>query len=75
MLDEEFGRIGYIDAGDMVLLVKVNEKSDILTRENQSKDIDGYSSYGDYGDVVIYKKYGRNDEDQIIPRSEILLSN
>lgn len=69
-IDEEFGRIGYIDAGDMVLLVKVNEKSDVLTRENEKlKFSDGYRSYGNYGDVIIYKKYGRNDEDQIIHRA------
>lgn len=67
-LDEGFGRVGFIDAGDMVLLVKVNEKNNILTRE-ESKDLDGYQSYGDYGDVIIYKKYGKTDEDQIIHRA------
>jgi signal peptidase len=73
-LDEDFGRIGYIDAGDMVLLVKVNNKSDILTRGSdfggeKAKGIGGFQSYGDFGDVVIYKKYGRTDEDQIIHRA------
>ena len=73
-IDEEFGRVGYIDAGDMVLLVKVNEKSEILTRGSnfggeKAKDYGGYQSYGDYGDVIVYKKYGRTDEDQIIHRA------
>jgi len=73
-LDEEFGRVGYIDAGDMVLLVKVNEKSDVLTRGSslggeEAKGLDGYKSYGDFGDVIIYKKYGKTDEDQIIHRA------
>lgn len=73
-IDEGFGRIGYIDAGDMVLLVKVDEKSDILTRGSnfggeKAKDSGGYQSYGNYGDVIVYKKYGRNDEDQIIHRA------
>lgn len=72
--EEGFGRIGYIDAGDMVLLVKVNEKNDILTRGSnfggeKAKGLGGYQSYGDYGDVIIYKKYGRTDEDQIIHRA------
>lgn len=73
-LDEGFGRIGYIDAGDMVLLVKVNEKNDILTRGGnfggeKAKGSGGFQSYGDFGDVIIYKKYGRTDEDQIIHRA------
>jgi signal peptidase len=73
-LNEGFGRIGYIDAGDMVLLVKVNEKHDILTRGSQyggemAKGLGGFQTYGDYGDVIIYKKYGKTDEDQIIHRA------
>ena len=73
-LNEEFGRVGYIDAGDMVLLVKVNEKNDILTRGSylsgeKAKGLGGLQTYGDYGDVIIYKKYGRTDEDQIIHRA------
>jgi len=73
-LDEGFGRIGYIDAGDMVLLVTVNEKNDILTRGSnlggeEAKGLGGLQTYGDYGDVIIYKKYGKTDEDQIIHRA------
>ena len=73
-LNEEFGRVGYIDAGDMVFLVKVNEKNDILTRGSylggeKAKGLGGLQTYGDYGDVIIYKKYGRTDEDQIIHRA------
>jgi signal peptidase len=73
-LEEGFGRIGYIDAGDMVLLVKVNEKNNVLTRGSnfggeKAKGVGGFQSYGDYGDVIIYKKYGRTDEDQIIHRA------
>ena len=73
-LNEEFGRVGYIDAGDMVLLVKVNGMNDVLTRGSEfggekAKGLGGFQSYGDYGDVIIYKKYGKSDEDQIIHRA------
>ena len=68
--NEPFGRIGTIDAGDMVLLVKVHGRNDVLTREGErAKGDAGFKSYGDYGDVIVYKKYGRNDEDQIIHRA------
>ena len=58
----------------MVLLVKVNEMNDVLTRGNEfggekAKGLGGFQSYGDYGDVIIYKKYGKTDEDQIIHRA------
>jgi len=72
--DEPFGRLGFIDAGDMVLLVKVNVKDDILTRGYEysgemAKGEGGFQSYGDYGDVIIYRKYGNTEEDQIIHRA------
>ncbi len=75
--DEPFGRFGTINAGDMVLLVKVNGKEDILTRGFEgyeyygeiAKGKGGFQSYGDYGDVIIYRKYGNTDEDQIIHRA------
>ena len=73
-LNEPFGRIGTINAGDMVLLVKVNTKDDILVRGSDfggeyAKQNDGEQTYGNYGDVVVYRKYGRDDEDQIIHRA------
>ncbi len=73
-LDEPFGRIGTIDAGDMVLLVDVDSKADIVTRGSSlggemAKGAGGYQSYGDYGDVIIYRKYGRTNDDQIIHRA------
>ena len=72
--DETFGRFGTIDAGDMVLLVKIDSKSDIIPRGSSihgalaSKDSDNYF-YGDYGDVIVYHPYGREDTDQIIHRA------
>lgn len=72
--NEPFGRLGTIDAGDMVLLVKVNGRDDIITRGSHvggemAKGAGGFQSYGDYGDVIIYRKYGKTDEDQIIHRA------
>lgn len=73
-LDEPFGRIGTIDAGDMVLLVKVNGRDDVSPRGGnysgeRAKGADGFQSYGDYGDVIVYRKYGSFEDDQIIHRA------
>ena len=71
--DEPFGRIGTINAGDMVLLVKVDGKDDIVPRGNNLKGAraeqnkDNYH-YGDYGDVIVYRPYGK-DVTQIIHRA------
>ncbi|MFH1013522.1 MAG: S26 family signal peptidase [Thermoplasmatota archaeon] len=69
-LNEPFGRLGSIDAGDMVLLVKVDSFDDIVTKgSEEKKGSSGFSSYGDYGDVIVYRKYGLMDAEQIIHRS------
>lgn len=68
--NEPFGRLGTIDPGDMVLLVKVNKGSDIVTygaAEAQGKK--GLKTYEDYGDVIIYRKYGDPNDEQIIHRA------
>jgi signal peptidase len=65
-LNEPFGRFGTIDAGDVVFLVKVNSRSDIVT--HAAKDPKNYF-YGNYGDVIIYRPYGDENEDQIIHRA------
>lgn len=64
-LNEPFGRFGTINAGDMVLLVKVSRHSDIVTQIE--RDPDNYY-YGDYGDVIVYRPYGDENRDQIIHR-------
>jgi signal peptidase len=69
-----FGRYGTIDAGDMVLLVKVNTKDDIVPRGSsihgtmEREDKENYF-YGDYGDVIVYHPYGQDNTDQIIHRA------
>lgn len=68
--EEPFGRLGTIDPGDMVLLVKVNKEGDIVTygaAKAQGKK--GPKTYEDYGDVIIYRKYGDTNDEQIIHRA------
>jgi signal peptidase len=64
--NEPFGRYGTIDAGDMVLLVKVKDKSDIVAFAEKDND---NKHYGKYGDVVIYHPDGLDNRDQIIHRA------
>ena len=65
-LDEPFGRLGTIDAGDMVLLVKIDEKSDIEPYAEKNKD---NMQYGKTGDVIVYHPDGSLVGDQIIHRA------
>jgi len=67
-----FGRLGTIDAGDMVLVQKVNKRSDVVPHGGTIKGAEaenGWRSYGNYGDVIIYKPLGRTDVSQIIHRA------
>ena len=69
-----FGRLGTIDAGDMVLVQKVYTKSDLITHGGnfggaKEKEDPSNFFYGDWGDVVIYKPLGRDDVSQIIHRA------
>lgn len=65
-----FGRLGTIDAGDMVLLVKVTQRDDIVTHSEAAATQEyKYHSYGDFGDVIVYRKYNDPTQDQIIHRA------
>ncbi|MEA2056014.1 MAG: S26 family signal peptidase [Candidatus Thermoplasmatota archaeon] len=69
-VDEPFGRLGTINAGDMVFLVKVNDREDIVTRGQKMEiPLEDDFFYGDHGDVVVYKKYGNPNAQQIIHRA------
>ncbi len=64
-----FGRLGTIDAGDMVLVQKVFKQSDLVTYGTAKNANDTNSFfYGNWGDVIIYKPLGRTDVSQIIHR-------
>jgi len=68
--DEPYGRLGTIDAGDMVLLVKVNNRDDVVPYcEAIEQGNKGIHTYGLYGDVIVYRRLGDTDDDQIIHRS------
>ena len=67
-----FGRLGTIDAGDMVLVQKVHTRSDVNVHGGilggaQAKDC--CKTYGDYGDVIIYLPDGNIKETPIIHRA------
>lgn len=63
--------LGVIDTGDLVLVQKVDEPSDIKTYIDGFAT--GYKTYGDYGDVVIYKNKGSETTTPIIHRAIIYL--
>ncbi|MFO7678042.1 MAG: S26 family signal peptidase [Thermoplasmatota archaeon] len=67
-----FGRLGTIDAGDMVLVKKVYTINDIITHGGPfggAQAENGWQSFGEYGDVIIFKPLGRDDTPQIIHRA------
>jgi signal peptidase len=64
-------QVGVIDTGDMVLVKKVNG-FDELTTYVQGKSR-GYSTYGAFGDVIVYKKNGHEDATPVIHRLVLYL--
>lgn len=62
---EEESHIGVIDIGDIVMVKKVESRSDLQTWVQGKAD--GYSTYGNYGNVVVYKKNG-GEETPVIHR-------
>jgi signal peptidase len=59
MMHDEDSGIGVIDTGDLVLVKKINSRSEVTTY-TEAKD-DDYETYGTPGDVIIYKKNGGGD--------------
>jgi len=55
MMHDDDSSVGVIDTGDLVV-VKEHSCSDIRSWVDGSKE--GYRTYGDYGDVIIYQKNG-----------------
>jgi signal peptidase I len=67
-----FGRLGTIDAGDMVLVQKVTKQSDVVPHGGTiagAEAENGWKSYGDFGDVIIYHPDGDMQTTPIIHRA------
>ena len=67
---DERSFIGTIDTGDLVI-VRSSDGSDVRTYVESY--LDGHRTFGDYGDVVVYERYGRSDYTPIIHRAMLRL--
>ena len=69
--EDNISYVGVIDTGDMVLVKDVDTPDDIVTY--MEGVVDGHRTYGDYGDVIIYKKMGSEISTPIIHRAIVNL--
>ncbi|MBN1678511.1 MAG: S26 family signal peptidase [Candidatus Thermoplasmatota archaeon] len=69
--EDNTSHIGTIDTGDLVLVREVTRASEIETYVDGV--VSGHRSYGDYGDVVIYRPGGTETRTPIIHRAIIYL--
>ncbi|UCE36365.1 MAG: S26 family signal peptidase [Thermoplasmata archaeon] len=67
--DESF--LGVIDTGDLVLVKSIEDENDVISYM-KGKRI-GHETYGEYGDVLIYRKNGWKDITPVIHRTLIWL--
>jgi len=58
--------IGVIDTGDLVLVKQTDPDHVVTYLQGQSS---GYQTYGEYGDVIIYERYGNPAYKSIIHRA------
>ncbi|MFO7990824.1 MAG: S26 family signal peptidase [Thermoplasmata archaeon] len=70
MSHSEESQIGLIDTGDIVI-VRTSDRDDIVTYLEGRAD--GYSKYGQYGDVIIYRPMGSISKTPIIHRPVMYL--
>ncbi len=63
---ESGSMIPNIQIGDIIFVESIN-RTNITTYENGKGS--GYTSFGDYGDVILYKPYGREGVTPIIHRA------
>jgi signal peptidase len=68
---DNISSVGTIDTGDLVLVKRVDAATDVQTYVKGLTT--GHKTYGDYGDVVIYKRGGSDTTTPIIHRAIIYL--
>ncbi len=56
----------HMKVGDIVFIQDISRTS-IVTHQDGAAD--DYKSFGEFGNVILYRKYGRNDETPIIHRA------
>jgi len=69
--EENVSHLGVIDTGDLVLVKKVDSTEDIETYVDGY--VSGHKTYGDYGDVIVYKVKGQEWRTPIIHRALVYL--
>jgi len=69
--EDNLSHVGTIDTGDLVLVRAVGRVSEVRTYMDGY--VSGHRTYGDYGDVVIYKPGGTESRTPIIHRAIIYL--
>lgn len=69
--DENLSSIGTIDTGDLVLVRKVDQVTEVETYLEGY--VSGHRTYGDYGDVIIYERGGLTSATPIIHRAIMYL--
>ena len=56
----------HMKVGDIVFIQDLSRTSIVTYQEGAADD---YKSFGEFGNVILYRKYGRNDETPIIHRA------
>jgi len=69
--DDNTSEIGVIDTGDLVLVKKIDAVSDVKTYMEGYES--GHKTYGDFGDVIVYKKGGTDTYTPVIHRAMLYL--
>jgi signal peptidase I len=62
MMHGDDSQLGVIDTGDLTLVQKVDERGDIITYVEATCRTGphyGFMEYGDYGNVIVYRKNGK----------------
>jgi signal peptidase len=67
--DESF--LGVIDTGDLVLVKAIESENDVIPYMKGKRT--GHETYGEYGDVLIYRKNGYTDTTPVIHRAIVWL--